>query len=116
MITAKLSVCNVNGHLSPVPYVSVSSAKVPEDPLPAPPSAVCTSTQVQGNEEDSSSRQAQDDDDDDEDTSSQGYHQSGEVEICTISDECFAIPADYRRLHESGYDAVDQEGEESHQI
>ena len=36
---------------------------------------------------------------------------SEEVEECQIDDECFAIPAGYRRLQGSGRGTVDQEEE-----
>lgn len=36
---------------------------------------------------------------------------SQDVEICTISDECFAIPPGYRQLYGGGRGTVDQEEE-----
>ncbi len=106
----------MNGHLTPAPHVSLSSTKRREEPAPV----VLTPTEVGGVKrrhgqvggsvslegESSVDRFCHE-----EEHAGAQDDSSKEVEVCTISDECFAVPSGYQELYGGGRGTVDQEEE-----
>lgn len=111
VISAKVTFMNINGHASPVPHVSLSSTKTRLGPTPVLTPAPSSPTQVGGVKR--RHGQAMNWDESSVDTPPGVDEEEGSevVEVCSIAEECFAVPAGYQQLHGGGRGTVDQEEE-----